>query len=112
MQLNYFSINPIQKKMSMCKMKKKALAFSLAMSVALPIGAFAQDGLFQRGVSDGTHYGIGSVMNREGGLEWKNGGMTPQDPTQPVPLGSGLTILALAGACYTIVKSNNRMEEL
>ena len=108
MQLNYFSINPIQKKMSMCKMKKKALALSLAMSVALPIGAFAQDGLFQRGVTNGSYYGYGGSNEKTEFLGHRNvqtsGIIDNQIFGQPVPLGSGIALLLVSGAGYVALK--------
>ena len=92
----------------MCKMKKKALALSLAMSVALPIGAFAQDGLFQRGLTNGSYYGYGGANEKAEFLGHRNvqtsGTIDNQIFGQPVPLGSGIALLLVAGAGYAALK--------
>ena len=99
-------------------MKKKVLALSLAMSVALPIGAFAQDGLFQRDVAQGSLFQRGafgkSYYDYDGANE-KNeflihrnlqisGTIDNQVFGQSVPLGSGMLILLAAGAGYATLK--------
>ena len=93
--------------MSKCKMKKKVLALSLAMSVALPIGAFAQNGLFQRGVNDEAYYGFGGSTEKSGLLGDRSvatGTINNQIFGQSTPLGSGILILIAAGAGYAALK--------
>ena len=80
----------------------------LAMLVALPIGASAQEGLFQRGVSDETYYGFGGTEKTTGvfgdrGVQ-TTGVIDNQIFGQDVPLGSGMIILLAAGAGYAALK--------
>ena len=90
------------------KMTKKALALSLAMLAASSIGAFAQDGLFQRGVNDETYYGFGGTTENSGLLGNRNvqttGTINNQVFGQPVPLGSGIVVLLAACAGYAALK--------
>ena len=80
---------------------------SLAMLVALPIGASAQEGLFQRGVSDEIYYGFGNA-NKNTGLvgnrDATTGIINNQIFGQPAPLGSGVLLLLAAGAGYAALK--------
>lgn len=89
-------------------MTKRTLALSLAMLAATPIGAFAQEGgLFQRGMSDESYYGFGGSTKKSGLLGDRSvatGTINNQIFGQPVPLGSGVIILLVAGAGYTILK--------
>jgi len=88
------------------KMTKKALALLLAMS-ATSIGAFAQDGLFQRGMSDETYYGFGGSTEKSGLLGDRSvatGTINNQVFGQPAPLGSGVLLLIAAGAGYAAIK--------
>jgi hypothetical protein len=94
--------------MEKLKMMKKVLVLSLAMLAALPIGAFAQEGLFQRSMTDETYYGFGSYYDNCG-LFGKHSAITTgtidnQTFGQPVPLGSGVLLLVAAGAGYGILK--------
>lgn len=89
-------------------MMKKVLVLSLAMLAALPIGAFAQEGLFQRSMTDETYYGFGSYYDNCG-LFGKRSAITMgtidnQTFGQSVPLGSGVLLLVAAGAGYAILK--------
>ena len=85
--------------------KEKALALSLMLTMGLmsPLATNAQQyyggnrGLFGRGINIEN-------SNRDGGMEWSDGGMTPQDPTQEVPLSSELLILMAAGASFAALK--------
>ena len=94
--------------MKKLKMSKKALALSLAMLAALPIGAFAQNGLFQRGVNDEAYYGYGSSSDKSGLLGNRSvettGTINNQVFGQPVPMGSGMIILLAAGVGYAVLK--------
>ena len=94
--------------MSKCKMKKKVLVLTLAILVALPIGAFAQDGLFQRGVTNGSYYGHGGANEKTEFLGHRNvqtsGTIDNQIFGQPVPLGSGIVLLLAAGAGYVALR--------
>lgn len=95
--------------MNNIKSKKRAVALSLAMSMvlALPVGALAQS-LFQRGVTDEEYYGAGDAKNKNGLFGNRNvqttGTINNQVFGQPVPLGSGLAILLVAGAGYVALK--------
>ena len=88
----------------MRKVKKKALVFSMALAAGLlvPTTMNAQSGgsrgIFDRGfeASESTRDG--------GGMEWQGGGMTPQNPNEEAPLGSGLMLLVAAGAGYAALK--------
>ena len=90
--------------------KKKATVLSMAMAFALaiPLGASAQEGLFQRGVSDESYYGFGNTKDNTGFLGNRNtqttGVINNQIFGQPVPLGSGMIILLAAGAGYAALK--------
>ena len=88
-------------------MTKKALALSLALLATAPIGAFAQDGLFQRGVNDETYYGFGGSTGKSGLLGGRGaatGTINNQIFGQTVPVGSGVIILLAAGASYAVLK--------
>lgn len=94
--------------MKKLKIKKRALALSMAVGLLSVSTATAQDmnkgGLFQRGMADEEYYAMGSYnsglynVNRDP----INGGFTPQDFEGPV--GSGLLILAAAGAGYALLR--------
>ena len=90
------------------KMKMKALVLSLAMLAVSPIGAFAQDGLFQRGTTDEAYYGFGGSTDKSGLLGDRSvettGTINNQIFGQPVPLGSGIIVLLAAGAGYAALK--------
>lgn len=89
-------------------MMKKALVLSLAMLAALPFGAFAQEGLFQRSMTDETYYGFGGSYDNCGLFGNRSattmGTINNQTFGQPVPIGSGMIILLAAGAGYAILK--------
>lgn len=96
---------------------RKAMALSLAMLIALPIGALAQ-GFFQRGIADEEYYGFGGVDKATGvfgnrslqttgiidnqGFGGTNGGIINQG--FQMPLGSGFFVLLAAGAGYAALK--------
>ena len=88
--------------------KTKALALSMLLSTALPIGALAQDGLFQHGISDEAYYGFGSAKENQSLFGQRNvetsGVINNQIFGQSVPVGSGVVILLAAGAGYAILK--------
>ena len=84
------------------------LSAAMAAMSLLPMGAFAQEGLFQRGVSDETYYGYGGA-NRETELlghrsVQTTGYINNQTFGQSVPVGSGVILLLAAGAGYAILK--------
>lgn len=95
------------------KMKPKMLIVAMAVMSMLPIGTFAQEGLFQRGDTDGNGSANG-LMNRSGstvggnftgqGFGATNGNITGQT-FGTTPLGSGLFVLLAAGAGYATFKS-------
>jgi hypothetical protein len=88
----------------------KVVAFSLLMLAALsaPLGASAQEGLFQRGVTDEAYYGYGGTNGKTDLLGHRSMGATGtidnQIFGQPVPIGSGVIILLAAGAGYAALK--------
>ena len=94
----------------MRKVKKKALVFSMALAAGLlvPMTMNAQSGgsrgIFDRGfeASESTRDG--------GGMEWQGGGMTPQNPNEEAPLGSGLMLLVAAGAGYAALKRKEEQQ--
>ena len=92
------------------KTKKKALVLSMALAAGLlvPMTMNAQSdgsrGIFDRGFS-------ASESNRDGGgMEWQGGGMTPQNPNEEAPLGSGLMLLVAAGAGYAALKRKEEQQ--
>ena len=90
------------------KKKGKALVLSLAMLVALPIGASAQEGLFNRGLSDEDYYGFGGTEKTTGvfgdrGVQ-TTGIIDNQIFGQDVPLGSGIIVLLAAGMGYAALR--------
>lgn len=93
--------------MAKLKMTKKALVLSLAMLAATPIGAFAQDGLFKRGMTDESYYGFGGFTEKSGLFGDRSvatGTINNQVFGQPAPLGSGVIVLLVAGAGYAVLK--------
>ena len=121
------------------KTKKRQKAARLAMALTamslLPIGAFAQDGLFDRGLSDEAYYGFGgSGLLRDGdrgsteatfahqtfGNDYEGtfthqtfgmnheGNFTHQTFGNDTPIGSGLLILLSAGMGYAAMKRKNK----
>ena len=89
-------------------MVKKVVALSLAMLAASPVGAFAQDGLFQRGATVESYYGYGRANETTELLGYRNvqtsGTIDNQVFGQPVPLGSGIVLLLAAGVGYVALK--------
>ena len=98
------------------KMKPKAMMLAMAVLPLLPIGGFAQEGLFQRGVTDEVYYGHGSTSSLMGrdestaggyftgqGFGATNGNITGQ--TFGTPMGSRLFVMLAAGAGYATLKS-------
>ena len=99
-------------------MKPKLLMVALVVMSLLPIGTFAQEGLFQRGGTDGNGNTNG-LMNRSEstvggnftgqGFGATNGNITGQ--TFGAPLGSGLFVLLVAGAGYATLKSKKKQKQ-
>ena len=81
---------------------------SLTMLAASPVGAFAQEGLFQHGVANEPSNSYIGSTEKTGFLGYRNeqatGTIDNQIFGQPVPLGSGLVILLAAGAGYAALK--------
>ena len=104
------------------KTKNKWKVTTLLLALLLPMGVFAQGGLFQRGDGNELYYGqtdaankslllrdgemIGSLTNQGFGNSIDGSDLTNQ--TFGAPLGSGLFILLLAGAGYSVLKSNKK----
>ena len=87
---------------------RKVLMLSLTMLAASPVGAFAQEGLFQHGVANEPSNSYIGSTEKTGFLGYRNeqatGTIDNQIFGQPVPLGSGLVILLAAGAGYAALK--------
>ena len=94
----------------------------VAVVLLFPIGMIAQNGMFQRGVSDDANCGNGSInglMNRSEstvggcftgqGFGATNGNITGQ--TFGAPLGGGLFVLLAAGAGYATMKSKKTQKQ-
>lgn len=115
------------------KMKPKILLLA-AIVLLFPTSVIAQNGMFQRGVPDETHYGKGNtngLMNRsesavggcftgqgfgvtDGNLTGQgfgvtNGNITGQ--TFGTPLGGGLFVMLVAGASYATIKSRKKQKQ-
>ena len=99
-------------------MKPKMLIVAMAVMSMLPFGTFAQEGLFQRGGTDG-HGGTNGLMDRSEstvggnftgqGFGATNGNITGQ--TFGAPLGGGLIVLLAAGASYATFKSKKTQKQ-
>ena len=93
------------------KQKKKAVVLSIGLAAMMLTASnlSAQNdgsrGLFGRG------FDAGQGDRSGGGMEWSEGGMVAQNPTEQSPLGSGLMLLVAAGAGYALVKSKSGKEE-
>lgn len=115
------------------KMKPKLLLIS-AVTFLFPIGMTAQNGIFQRGVSEEAYYNNGNtngLMNRNTsalggyftgqGFGATNGNITGQGfgvtngnitgQTFGTPLGSGLFVMLAAGAGYVTFKSRKKQKQ-
>ena len=81
---------------------------AMMVTMLLPLGASAQEGLFQRGVADEAYYGYGGMNGKTDLLGHRNvqttGTIDNQIFGQPVPMGSGVIILLAAGAGYAALK--------
>ena len=104
------------------KTKNNWKIVTLLLALSLPFGVFAQGGLFQRGNDDELYYGqndaanqslllrdgetMGSLSNQ--GFGNPIGGSDLTNQTFGAPLGSGLLVLLLAGAGYSVLKSNKK----
>lgn len=90
--------------------KSKAVVLSMALAALTwwpeSLAAQAQNGMFGRSPEQGKNETSGMLdknnATRGDGMEWY--GLTPQDPTQEAPLGSGLMLLMAAGAGYVALK--------
>ena len=100
------------------KMKPKMLIVAIAVMSMLPLGTFAQEGLFQRGGTDGNGCTNGLMDKSEStvggnftgqGFGATNGNITGQ--TFGAPLGSGLIVLLAAGASYATFKSKKTQKQ-
>ena len=88
-------------------MTKRTLVLSLTMLAATPIGAFSQDGLFQRGMTDEAYYGFGGSTEKSGLRGERSvatGTINNQVFGQQAPLGSGVIILLAVGVGYAVLK--------
>lgn len=97
-------------------LKQRAILLSLMMAVFLftPIFSKAQErGLFDYGDASTKKVENESLFSvlRSAGVDWDNGGLIPQDPTQEAPLGSGIFVIVAVSAGYVLVKSKGRKEE-
>ncbi|MBO6026919.1 MAG: hypothetical protein J6P73_06700 [Bacteroidales bacterium] len=111
----------------------KTVAFALGLAAmgltAGNLNAQTGGGLFGKGAETEAGASNGSIMRTTGGNSFDittgqfggNGGQAGgnygisigtmgQDPPQPVPLGSGLFIMAAAGAAYAFSKKRKNQE--
>ena len=87
--------------------KAKVLSMAMLVALSLPLGASAQEGLFNRGVSDEAYYGFGGSKNSTsliGNRDATTGVINNQIFGQEVPMGSGVLILLAAGMGYAALK--------
>ena len=101
------------------KTKNKWNVTTLLLALLLPMGVFAQGGLFQRGDGSELYYGQSDAVNKSlllrdgemiGALSNQGfgnpiGGSDLTNQTFGAPLGSGLFVLLLAGVGYSVLKS-------
>ena len=94
------------------------LIVAIAVMSMLPLGTFAQEGLFQRGGTDGNGCTNGLMDRSEStiggnftgqGFGATNGNITGQ--TFGAPLGGGLIVLLAAGASYATFKSKKTQKQ-
>jgi len=102
------------------RIKNKCVVTALLLALLLPLGVFAQGGLFQRGEEPLRSGGAATLTNQGFGNPMNGNDVTNQtfgNPTEGVnvtnqtfgaPLGSGLFILLLASAGYAATRSNKR----
>ena len=109
--INSHSINlklSLMKKQTKKKGKAVALSLAMATAISLPLVASAQEGLFQRGVSDETCSSAVNEKETSGMFGYRNtqttGVINNQVFGQSVPIGSGVLILLAAGAGYAALK--------
>ena len=84
------------------------LSMALIVAMSLPISASAQEGLFDRGLSDEDYYGFGGTEKTTGvfgdrGVQ-TTGVIDNQIFGQDVPLGSGIIVLLAAGMGYAALR--------
>ena len=98
------------------KGKTLALPLLMAAGLLLPIGLSAQDGLFQRGASDGeSSRNSGLLRDGETTLSVSNQYFGNHIDTDDItnqsfgtPLGGGVLIMLAAGVGYAAAKSRKR----
>ena len=97
-------------------MKKKSIVLAFMLTLALPISALAQGGIFQRGTSDGnTEKSTGLLRNGETTNTLTNqafgnpvDGSDLTNQTFGSPIGNGLLVMLMAGAGYATLKKNKK----
>ena len=96
------------KKQTQKRGKAVALSLAMAAAISLPLVASAQEGLFQRGVSDETYSSTMNEKETSGVFSHRNtqttGVINNQIFGQSVPVGSGVFILLAASAGYAALK--------
>ena len=84
------------------------LSAAMAAMSLLPMGTFAQDGLFPHGVTDEVYFGFSGAKENQGLFGLRSvettGYIDNQTFGQTVPVGSGVILLLAAGAGYAILK--------
>lgn len=94
--------------------KNRLIVLALMLALSIPFEAFAQGGLFQRGVSEKESQDAVFLRNDGEGIIVTNqtfghpGGVDVTNQTFDVPLGSGIITLLVASAGYATLKSNKR----
>ena len=100
------------------KTKKKLEAIALLFALLLPMSILAQEGLFQRGNTDGNadkQMGLlrsgeatSSLSNQTFGNPISGSDLTNQTFGEETPLGSGLFFMLMASAGYAASKTNKK----
>lgn len=85
----------------------------MAVALALPIGAEAQGGVFQRGKGSGQNAGPlcdggGAIIVTNQAFGHYTEGVDVTNQTFGAPLGSGIITLLVASAGYAAMKTNKR----
>jgi len=94
--------------------KAFVLFFGLSMLTAIPLNAQYSGGVFGKGYAEenpsrGMLNPSGSnITNQTYGADADGFGITNQTYGQDAPLGSGMLIMAVAGACYAGMKRNKK----
>ena len=97
------------------KTKRRFLRLLMLVTLSIPLGAFAQGGLFLRGNSEKESQNTVFLRNGEEGITVTNQpfghfteGVDVTNQTFGVPIGNGILTLLVAGVGFAALKSNKR----